>query len=69
MTRRESQACARTVLADVHNHWHVRGSLFTGPAVGLLEKQQLEIIDANRTEVGTAEIEGLVTGGWPSAFK
>jgi hypothetical protein len=49
--------------------WHVRGSLFTGPAVGLLEKQQLEIIDANRTEVGTAEIEDLVTGGWPSAFK
>src|SRR5262249_56608615 len=57
------------VLADVDQHRHVRGGLLTWPAPGLLEEYELEVVEANRTQVRTGEVEQLMTHGWSLPFQ
>ena len=53
------------ILTNVDHDGHVRSGLFAGPAPRLLIELELEVIEANRAQVRTSEVEQFVPFGWP----
>src|SRR5262249_51900601 len=46
---------------------HVRVGLLTQPALGLVNKAELVVVEPHRADRAFAEIEDFVTSGWPFA--
>jgi hypothetical protein len=57
------------ILAEVCNRGHVGIDFLARPAPWLLQELELEIIDTNRTQLWSAEIEKFVSRRRSSAFK
>src|SRR5581483_11446221 len=55
------------VLTDVHDPGHVGDHLRPGPALRLREELELEVVDAQRTQLRSGEVEELVPGARPLA--
>src|SRR5262249_24721342 len=51
------------ILANVDQAGHVRGDLFARPAPRLRKERELEVVDANRAQLRTAEVEQLLALG------
>src|SRR5215469_9997003 len=50
----------KRVLSNVNNRWHVSRDFLSRPAVRLLEKLKLEVIESNCAQLGATEIKEFV---------
>ncbi len=48
------------VLADIDRRRHIRRQLLSRPTVGLLDEHELEIVEADRAELRSSEVEDFV---------
>src|SRR6516225_2445234 len=65
----EGREAFERILPEVGDRGHVGVDLLTRPAIWLLQELKLEIIDANGTELGAAEVEQLVARRRSFAFE
>src|SRR5262245_55384626 len=57
------------ILADIDDRGHIRRDLFSGPAVGLLEKHEFEIVETQSSEMRAAKVPELMARRRPFAQK
>src|SRR5262249_6671565 len=57
------------VLTDVDHRGHVRRIFFAGPAPGLLEELELEVVDAKGPKMRATEVKDFVASRWSVALQ